>query len=115
MNNLRELADKSAASSKPYAWTTPGTDEADCNGFIPCNIHRGGELTKPLYLGPQPTLDEMQEELHNEIARLREALRDIAYRRPPGPCRNQTIIDIEKIALTALNGPVISRKVVGNL
>lgn len=37
---LRELA--------PYAWVIRGDDEADANGFIPCQVAEGGEFHKPL-------------------------------------------------------------------
>lgn len=37
---------------QPFAWTIPGDDQADCNGFIPTKISREGEFTKPLYATP---------------------------------------------------------------
>lgn len=33
----------------PCAWTIPGDDTADMNGFIPARINSEGEFTKPLY------------------------------------------------------------------
>lgn len=37
---------------EPYAWTIPGDDTANMNGFIPAKIFREGEFTKPLYTAP---------------------------------------------------------------
>lgn len=40
-----------AERPRPAAWTIPGDDNEDVNGFLPCRISREGEFTKPLY-GP---------------------------------------------------------------
>lgn len=37
---------------EPFAWTIPGDDTADMNGFVPAKIRREGEFTKPLYDSP---------------------------------------------------------------
>lgn len=44
------LLDREAVA--PFAWTIPGDDQADMNGFIPTKVYREGEFTKPLYASP---------------------------------------------------------------
>jgi hypothetical protein len=57
-------------SAAPYAWTIPGDDTADVNGFISARINREGEFTKPLYSRPAPETMAPQNdysELHRVI------------------------------------------------
>lgn len=54
---------------KPIAWTIPGDDNADMNGFIPTKIYKEGEFTKPLYATPSPVgVDVMREALEKIAA-----------------------------------------------
>lgn len=40
--------------AEPVAWTIPGDDTADANGFIPARITQEGEFSKALYAAPVP-------------------------------------------------------------
>jgi hypothetical protein len=39
-------------NGEPVAWTIPGDENADMNGFIPARMNREGEFTRPLYAHP---------------------------------------------------------------
>jgi hypothetical protein len=47
-------AQAQAADERPYCYTIGGDDQADCNGFVPCNIICDGEFQVPLYKRAQP-------------------------------------------------------------
>lgn len=46
---IRQRSAQPPPAEQPFAWTIPGRDNADMNGFIPVHIERHGEFTKPLY------------------------------------------------------------------
>lgn len=50
VNTLGGSVHETVAS--PVAWTIPGDDTADMNGFIPARVNREGEFTQPLYTRP---------------------------------------------------------------
>lgn len=40
------------SETKPFAWTLPGDEIADVDGWIPARIDRWDEFTRPLYAEP---------------------------------------------------------------
>lgn len=67
----------------PYAWTIPGDDTADVNGFIAARVDQRGEFTKPLYAaGKLPTARAL---VCREVCqRAVEIIKD-ATTQPPSP------------------------------
>lgn len=75
-----------AEGAQPFAWTVPGDDQADYNGFIPTKIVREGEFTKPLYASPPVRGDR---EAWQNIDKIIDALE------AAGCCRNGQVSSSE--------------------